>query len=140
MSDTDSTPRDVRRRSEANSIGQGSLSFGSESEALTDSESGEVERAAPTERQHNPGYLVPADDLGESCHVNFAPLKDNVGAIAERKRRFSDLVTAWMGCLVVRKPSPPITALTRGVSVAHRDRFIGSGYLDFRLHCRADER
>ena len=80
-----------------NGIGQGSLSFGSESAALTDNESGEVERAAPTKRQHNRGYLVPADDLWGSCHVNIGLLKDNVGAVAETKRRFSDLATAWMG-------------------------------------------
>ena len=56
-----------------------------------------MERAAPAERKHGPGYLESADDLWGSCHVNIGLLKDNVGAVAETKRLFSDLAIAWMG-------------------------------------------
>lgn len=60
-----------------------------------------MERAAPAERKHGPVYLEPGGlymlRSRLSCHVNIGPLKDNLGAVAETRRRFSDLVTEWMG-------------------------------------------
>ena len=59
------------------------MSFGSESEALTDRRSGEEERAAPAERKHGPAYLEPGGlymlRRRLSCHMNIDPLIECFG-------------------------------------------------------------